>query len=261
MTAQADIEWKASLYGRFEAERTRAAIELLAAGPLTECRFVVDLGCGPGNSTALLVDRFQGAEVRGLDTSEDMLASARARLPSVRFEQGDVATWQPDTPVDLIFANAVLHWVSDHADLLPRLMERLTPGGVLAFQVPGNEAEPTHRLMRELAQSGPWAKALRGAGEARAQISTPAAYYGWLAPHASRIDLWQTTYTHVLPGPGAIVDWMAGAGLTPYLSRLDAADAQAFRAAYLAKITEAYPVAADGAVLLPFPRLFCVAVR
>jgi trans-aconitate 2-methyltransferase len=144
-------DWNPALYTRFEDERTRPAAELLARVPLDAPSLAYDLGCGPGNSTALIAARFPGAEVVGLDTSPAMLESARARLPDLAFAQADAATWTPDRAPDLIYANAVLQWLLDHATLLPRLFGLLAPGGVLAVQMPDNLAEPTHRLMRAVA--------------------------------------------------------------------------------------------------------------
>src|SRR3954470_6455108 len=150
-------DWNPALYTRFEDERTRPARGLLARVPLSAAQHVIDLGCGPGNSTELLVRRFPQASVVGTDTSEAMLQSARERLPDCRFEQSDVSSWQSEVPPELIFANAVLQWVPDHASLLPRLLSALAVGGVLALQMPDNLDEPSHRLMREVATEGPWA--------------------------------------------------------------------------------------------------------
>ena len=164
------LDWNPALYRRFEDERTRPAAELLARVPLTGAARVVDLGCGPGNSTELLVQRFAGAAVVGTDNSEAMLASARERLPQARFELSDIATWQPELPPDLIYANAALQWVPDHEALIPRLFAALAPGGVLAIQMPDNRQEPTHRLMREVAAEAPWAHAIGNADKLRTEL-------------------------------------------------------------------------------------------
>jgi trans-aconitate 2-methyltransferase len=254
-------DWNASLYLTFEDERTRPARDLLARVPLAAPARAVDLGCGPGNSTELLAERWPQVRLIGLDTSDDMLAAARRRLPHASFEKADLALWTAPEPVDLIFANAVLQWVSDHDALLPRLAQQLAPGGVLAAQMPDNLDEPSHRLMRETAADGPWARKLGDAAGIRHEIGSPAAYYDLLRPHASGVDIWRTTYFHPLEGPDAIITWLSATGLKPFLDPLDANERDAFLASYRARIARAYPTCGDGRVLLAFPRLFIVARR
>ena len=252
-------DWNPALYRRFESERTRPAIELLARVPLAEVRCAVDLGCGPGNSTELLAARYPQAEVVGIDSAAAMLVSARERLPGLRFERADVADWQPARAPDLIFANAVLQWVPGHKALFPRLFALLAPGGVLAVQMPDNMAEPSHVLMREVAANGPWAETLRDA--ARLPLPPVNTYYDALKPASQRVEIWHSVYNHVLAGPEAIVEWVKSTGLRPFIDPLSPSDREAFLARYLEKIAEAYPPTVDGKVLLRFPRLFIVAVR
>jgi trans-aconitate 2-methyltransferase len=190
-----------------------------------------------------------------------MLAKARERLPTATFVKGDVARWAAADPVDLILANAVLQWVGGHEALLPRLMDQLAPGGVLAVQMPDNLDEPSHRLMRETAMDGPWAGALGDAASIRERILPAGAYHDLLVPHAASVDIWRTTYYHPLDGPEAIVIWLSSTGLRPFLDPLDDAQTAGFLAAYLARIDAAYPRRRDGKVLLAFPRLFIVAMR
>jgi trans-aconitate 2-methyltransferase len=255
-------DWNPALYTRFEAERTRPAIELLARVPAdVGVQFACDLGCGPGNSTELVAARYPGAQVVGLDNSPAMLEQARQRLPQLRFDLADIETWQPAQAAQLIFANAALQWVPDQAALLPRLMGLLAPGGVLAVQVPDNLDEPSHRLMRETAASGPWAAQIGDPGAVRAPRLPVGAVYDLLAPHAESIDLWHTIYQHPMPTARAIVDWLRGTGLRPFLAPLGDAQRAAFLADYEARIAAAYPARADGLRLLAFPRLFYVARR
>jgi trans-aconitate 2-methyltransferase len=254
-------DWDASLYLTFEEERTRPARDLLARVPLRSAERVVDLGCGPGNSTELLFRRFPEAAVVGVDTSDDMLQKARGRLPSATFVKADVAAWQPDGPVDLFFANAVLQWLPGHERLLPRLMGFLAPGGVLALQMPDNLDEPSHVLMRETAADGPWASLLASAAASRERLLPAGGYYDVLAPQARNVELWRTEYQHPLADADAIATWLRGTGLKPFLDPLDEAGRVGFLAAYTAKIAAAYPPRVDGKVLLAFPRLFIVARR
>jgi len=254
-------DWSARQYLKFEDERTRPPRDLLAQVPLDRPRRIVDLGCGPGNSTALLVARYPQAEVIGIDSSPDMLRQARHRLPALRFVEADIAGWAPDAPTDLLFGNAVFQWLPDHVAVLCRLIEALPPGGVLAVQMPDNTREPAHLLQREVAEEGPWANepALRGA--ARGDLPAPEAYYDRLAPLCARIDIWHSVHNHVLAGPSAIVEWFKGSSLQPFLSPLHAAEREKFLAAYTEKVARAYAPRFDGKVLLRFPRLFIVAVR
>jgi trans-aconitate 2-methyltransferase len=255
-------DWNPALYRRFEDERTRPAAELLARVPLAEATHVVDLGCGPGNSTELLVRRFPQAQVTGIDTSAAMLASARERLPGTAFEQGDIATWVPAVAPDLIYANAALQWVAGHETLVPRLFSLLAPGGVLAIQMPDNRQEPSHRLMRAVAGEAPWREPIGDADAVRTELATIAGYYDMLAREAAHVDVWHTVYQHVMPTAGSIVDWLRSTGLRPFL---DALPGDALRASFLAeyerRIAEAYPERSDGNRLLAFPRMFIVAQR
>jgi trans-aconitate 2-methyltransferase len=219
---------------------------------------VVDLGCGPGNSTALLAARWSDAHVTGVDNSPDMLERARKDLPALDWVAADVASWRPTTPPDVLFANAVFQWVPEHERLFPALFAQLAPGGVLALQMPYNQNEPSHRLMREVPE--PFAQHVQGA-RASQRVANPAAYYDLLAPHAAHVDIWRTTYEHAMADASAIVDWVKGTGLRPYLEALPDALRPEYLARYTRGIDEAYPQRSDGKRLFSFPRLFIVAVR
>lgn len=252
-------DWSPETYLKFEDERTRPARDLVNAVPLANPSVVVDIGCGPGNSTELLVECFPAARMLGIDTSPAMLERARARLPDVEFRLADAAGYRPDTPPDLMFANAVFQWLPGHLQLFVKLMGQLAPGGVLAVQMPDNIAEPSHVLMAEVAASGRWADKLRGA--ARAPLPPVRAYYEALRPHCRRLDIWHSIYNHPLADAAAVVDWVSSTGLKPFLDPLDEAERTDFLAAYTERIAAAYPPLAGGGVLLRFPRLFIVATR
>lgn len=254
-------DWSAQQYLRFETERTRPALDLLARAADVAAQRIVDLGCGPGNSTELLANRFPRAAILGLDSSDDMLAKARARLPLARFEKADVSHWRCENSFDLIFANAVLQWIPDHVGVMVRMIAQLAPGGRLAVQMPDNFDQPSHALMRKVAARAPFSDKLASASAARETIGAFADYYEALAPHAVAIDIWRTTYVHALAGPDAIVEWVKATGLRPFLSPLDSEERRAFLAQYRDEIARAYPPLSDGRVLLPFPRLFIVATR
>ncbi|SDI60149.1 trans-aconitate 2-methyltransferase [Pseudomonas abietaniphila] len=254
------MSWSAKQYSMFEQQRTRPVRDLVAAIPTQEVKTAIDLGCGPGNSTEVLAARFTDALITGLDSSEDMLSDARHRLPDLAFELADIASWNPPQTYDVILANASLQWVPDHAQLYPRLVSRLNPGGSLAVQTPDNLEEPAHRLAREIAANGPWADKI--ASVKHPDRHPAASYFELLRPHCTEVDVWRTTYHHPLAGGhAAVVEWFKGSALRPYLQKLDESEQQAFLAAYLKAISQAYPALDDGTVLLPFPRLFIVAVR
>ena len=254
-------DWDPALYTRFEDERTRPARDLLARVPLQKAALAFDLGCGPGNSTELLVQRFAQAEIHGTDNSESMLASERQRLPGVRFELSDIAHWQPERAPDLIYANAALQWVGDHASLVPRLFKALAPGGVLAIQMPDNRDEPSHRAMREVAAAAPFAQAIGDVTALRTAVLGIADYYDMLSPVAAQVDVWHTIYQHPLDSAAAIVEWVRATGLKPFVEKLPAHLHAEYLAQYQARIERWYPPRADGKRLLAFPRMFIVAQR
>jgi trans-aconitate 2-methyltransferase len=252
-------DWSPATYLKFEDERTRPARDLLAQVRSEAVRKIVDVGCGPGNSTELLTARYPAAEVIGLDNSPAMLEEARRRLPNVRFEFANADVWVPNADVELVFANAIYQWVPHHLEHLPRVLAALPAGAALAVQMPDNLSEPTHRLMREVALADAWSGRLAGA--ARDPLPPAGVYYEALRPIAARLEIWRTTYHHVLRGADAIVEFVRSTGLRPFLDPLSDAERREFTAAYTAGITAAYPPLADGNVLLTFPRLFLVAER
>ncbi|RKH61556.1 trans-aconitate 2-methyltransferase [Corallococcus llansteffanensis] len=256
------MSWSAAQYTRFEDERNRPIRDLLARIPTEEVGTAVDLGCGPGNSTELLLLRFPKAVVTGIDGSADMIAAARKRLPGLHFDIDDIATWRNPGPFDVILANAVLQWVPGHASLLPALLGKLAAGGSLAVQMPDNLDEPAHRLMRELAGDSAWAARMTGALSARVPRHGADWYFRTLRDAGATVDVWRTTYHHPLAGgAAAVVEWFKGSGLRPFLEPLDETERADFLARYQAEIAKAYPALPDGTVLLPFPRLFFVATR
>jgi trans-aconitate 2-methyltransferase len=189
-----------------------------------------------------------------------MIEAARRRLPGIAFEVADISHWR-DAGFNVILANAVIHWIPGHDALLPRLMGQLGPSGSLAVQTPDELDEPSHRLMREVAAAGPWAGKLAGAEKAREPRRGADWYFRLLRARASRVDIWRSTYFHPLAGARAVVEWVKGTALRPFLDPLDPAERADYLAAYEQAITKAYSVEADGTVLWPFPRLFFVATR
>jgi trans-aconitate 2-methyltransferase len=250
-------DWDAGQYLRFAGERTRPAVDLVARIELEAPRRVVDLGCGPGNRTAILRARWPDAEITGIDTSVDMLAQARRDHAGIAFEKGDIAGWQPALPYDVVFSNAAVQWVGGHERLIPLLLAGVAPGGCLAVQMPRNHDFQTHALMRQVAAEGPWRDRLAGARDP-SPVKTPEFYYDLLATRA-RVAIWETNYIQIMPNIAAIIDWLRGTGLGPFLARLDTDEQKRFLDRYAALLAEAYPERSDGRIMLPYPRLFFIA--
>ena len=259
-------DWSATQYLKFGNERTRAVHDLVAQLPLGSPARIIDLGCGPGNSTSVLTARFPDANTSGVDSSPDMLSKARQTLPGVSFEQSDLTTYEPEPGADLLFSNAVFHWLR-RAQRIPtvvRLLRTQKPGGVLAFQVPDNHDEPSHRAMRETAASGPWKASFEALADRPDLDPTeaPGEYYNALIPHCTTVNIWHTLYHHVLSGPGDIVEWVKGTGLQPFVNAVPEGELRdGYLRAYQERVAELYPALADGKVMLTYPRLFVVCVR
>ncbi len=253
--------WDPDIYALYRRYRERPALDLLTAIPrdLDPCE-IWDLGCGLGEQAALLAARHPDARVRGLDSSPEMLERAKALPGRVEWVLGEIGDFLPDVPADLIFTNAALQWVDDHAELIPGLAQALAPGGVLACQVPVVEGQGWRATLLEIAADGPWAKRFGGVEGVRA-AHEPQDYYAWLAPHCPEIDIWTTTYLHALHGQDPIVDWTMGTTLRPYLDALPDDEKKPFLDAWRARLAQDYPRREDGVTLFPFKRLFIVARR
>jgi trans-aconitate 2-methyltransferase len=256
--------WNADQYLKFASERTQPARDLVARIARDAPRRVIDLGCGPGNSTALLAARWPGADLLGLDSSMTMINQANHDHPEWRWAVGDIAEWanEQGNQYDVVFSNAAMQWVDDHEAVYPALFRRVAPGGALAVQVPANLDAPAHRQMRHLAATPAWASQLPHGGVREWYVHEPEFYYDLLASQALRVDLWVTDYVHVMDGAAGIVEWYKGTGLRPFLDALrNDAERANFLADYTDRITEAYPAQPDGRVLFPFRRFFLIAYR
>jgi trans-aconitate 2-methyltransferase len=253
--------WNSEQYLKFAHERTQPAVDLAARVAIDSPVRVVDLGCGPGNSTAVVARRWPRARLTGIDSSAAMLAAARKNHPEWEWFTDHIATWEAPEPFDVVFSNAALQWVPDHARLLPRLLRQVTPGGALAVQVPANLDSPAQRLMREIAGSKMWSDRF-SAPPQEWHVHPAEFYYDTLIAHVSRLELWYTEYQHVLAGVEGIVEWYRGTGLRPWLDALpDEPTREQFLSAYRARLAPYYPARRDGRVLFPFRRLFIIAYR
>jgi trans-aconitate 2-methyltransferase len=252
--------WDPGQYLRYAGERARPFFDLLARVGADDPGYVADLGCGPGNLTAALADRWPTAQIIGVDSSPEMIAAAREQAGThgrLGFALGDVRGWRPARPLDVLMCNAVLQWVPGHLDVVRQWPGLLAPGGWLAFQLPGNFDQPTHTILLGLLRSDRWAPLLDGVVLNR-QAGSPAEYLDLLARAGCSVDAWETTYLHVLQGPDPVVEWYRGSGLRPVLAALEPGQAERFVAEYRERVAEAYPAAPYGTVL-PFRRVFVVA--
>ncbi|WP_133510357.1 methyltransferase domain-containing protein [Candidatus Thiosymbion oneisti] len=251
--------WNARHYLRFGDERTRPAVDLVARIDVEAPQEIVDLGCGPGNSTQVLRARWPGAIVRGIDNSPEMIDAARAAYPAQDWICADLSDWVPDRPVDLVFSNAALQWLGDHRRLLPRLFSAVAAGGAFGFQIPSNGDVGIRKLIQEIAEDPMWRDRMTVARSALT-MEEPSVYYDLLAGQATAVDIWVTEYFHRLDSSDAIVDWMAGTGLRPFLEALDDAnERQRFVRLLRAQVAAHYRPHPDGKILFPFRRTFVIA--
>lgn len=252
--------WDPAQYARFSDARTRPARELIARIPDRDFATIADLGCGDGPVTALLVERWPTAQITGIDSSDAMLAKARELCPGVTFVQSDVSTWEPAQPPDLVFSNATLQWLDRHDTLLPKLVRMLPTGGVVTIQMPGNFDAPSHRLLAALATSSDW-NARTGHLVRHTPVQQPSYYVDLLAPLTRRIEAWETIDLLMLDGDDAVLEWMKGTALRPYLTALSQSDAALFQQQLAERLSAAYPRRPNGKTLFPFRRIYFVAVR
>lgn len=252
-------DWDPGSYLKFEDYRTRPSVDLVSHICVADSRNVIDLGCGPGNSTQVLRARWPQARVVGLDSSAEMISAAREAYPGQEWALGDIATWSGDEPFDVVFSNAALQWVGDHAELMPRLFAQVAPGGALAFQLPAEKYAAIRDMIHAVADDPACSSRMQDA-RAMLTIERPEAYYDALAPLARSVDVWETEYHHVLDSRPAIIDWISSTGLRPFLDALDTeGERTRFTTLLLERVTEVYALRADGSVLFPFRRVFVVA--
>jgi len=252
-----EMNWNPSQYLKFSQPRLRAAIDLLARIATEEPRHVYDLGCGAGNVTRLLYERWPRASIVGVDNSAAMLARAAQELPQVSWVNHSLADWSADAPADVIYSNAALHWLPQHERLLPALVQSLAPGGVLAVQMPRNFSAPSHTLIGDTVRAGPWRSRLEPL-LAAPPVGEPEFYYELLAPLSASVDIWQTEYLQVLRGDDPVKEWTKGTWLTQFLDRLEPHEQVAFEQHYAERLRAAYPRRADSTTLFTFRRLFIV---
>ena len=259
--------WDANQYLRFNDERTRPCRELAARVEVGDVRRVIDLGCGPGNSTEVLAERWAGAEIVGLDSSVAMIEAAKKSNPTGDWRVGGISEWAENSEAgrggdhdggafDVVFSNAAMQWVADHARVFAKLMGRVRAGGAMAVQMPGNFGAAAHSIMREIASAGKWKAKFPAGGVREWHVHEAADYYDWVSPFAARVDIWETEYHQVMADAGAIVEWYKGTGLRPFLDGWgEEGLKKEFLGEYGEKIAAAYPGRKDGKVIFPFRRI------
>lgn len=254
-------DWSAEQYLKFELQRTQPAVDLAnRIGPIQPAD-ILDVGCGPGNSTQVLARFFPQTEILGVDNSQNMIDAARASYPALSFQLCDARSQLAEIgrQFDVVFANACIQWIPNHPALLREMMSLLRQDGVLAVQTPMNYEEPIHRIITRIVAGPPWAGKILSP---RVFYNLPAAeYFDILSEIASDFTLWQTTYYHRMQSHGEIMEWYRGTGLRPYLEVLSAEEQIAFEEEVYAEVVKAYPCRRNGEVIFRFPRLFFVAVK
>ena len=254
------MTWDPTQYAKFTDLRLRPALDLINRVPLDSPTRIVDLGCGSGNVTARIAERWPGATVIGVDSSAEMLGVAREKYRSIAWQEAELGDWEAERPIELVYSNAALHWIGEHARLFPRLMNQVLPGGVLAVQMPRNFGAPSHAICDELAMRPPWREKLAHLVK-RAPVSEPGVYYDLMRSRTSSLEIWETEYVQPLEGERPVLEWIKGTWLRPFLAQLNPDEACAFEDAYAERVAIAYPRRPDGITLLPFRRLFIVARR
>lgn len=251
--------WDPESYLKFHDERTQPSYDLAARTAIDSPATVVDLGCGPGNSTRVLRERWPGARVLGLDSSREMIEKAKHTCPQGEWVLADIADWRPDAPPDVLFTCATLQWLPRHGELIPRLYGFVRAGGALAVQVPANDGSPLHRALLDVSKRGDWKDLTAGCSE-MITYHTPGFYYDLLSPLCKRLSLWQTIYLVVLNDQQGLIDWYASTGMRTYLERIPGEEEKkVFQRQVLDECRSSYPLQRDGKVLFPFKRLFLVA--
>ncbi len=252
--------WNANHYLKFGDERTRAAIDLATRIKLESPKRIVDLGCGPGNSIQVLRSRWPKADICGVDSSPQMIATASETYPNQQWIMGDVSQWSAAEPFDVVFSNAALQWLPDHRPLMSHLLTLVNDGGALAFQIPSSTYATVRTHIHEISRDPIWNERMHGP-RSSLTMHPPSFYYDALIGDVEHLDVWETEYNHIMDSSAAIVDWIASTGLRPFLDVLNDDEKKSFVDELHRRVADSYPTQTDGRVLYPFRRLFVIAYR
>lgn len=253
--------WDPNKYLRFGDERTRPAFELAGRVAVESPATVIDLGCGPGNSTQVVRRRWPAARVCGLDSSPEMIAAAHKAYPDQEWMAGRIEEWAASEPYDVVFSNAALHWIPNHTALTQHLFAQVAAGGAFAFQIPSGAESPFRTAIQDVSEDAAWTDRMDAARNALT-MEPPEVYYDALATQARALDIWETIYQHVMESPAAIVEWISSTSLRPFLNALASdQERQRFVALVTERVTKSYPTRTNGRVLFPFQRMFVIAYR
>ncbi len=253
-------DWNPTQYLRYGSERLRPALDLISRIQVESPDSVYDLGCGTGTVTGILQERWPKAKITGVDSSASMLERTRDIETGVYWQHADLNDWQPESLADVVYSNAALHWLDNHGQLFPRIIDGIKPGGVLAIQMPKNFSAPSHTSIADTVREGPWRERL-APFQREQPVAEPSYYYDLISQMSSSIDMWETTYMHILEGANPVVEWTKGTMLRPLLDNLNNEEAEAFLKLYTEKVAKAYPHSTNGKTVLPFKRLFIIAVK
>lgn len=254
-------DWNSVQYLKFKKERTQPSIDLVSRIDIDNPAKIIDIGCGPANSTKILYDRFPNSDILGVDYSQNMIDKAREVLPQLKFELFDATDkeWSLDKNYDIVFTNACIQWIPNHKELLPKMMSLLKTNGVLAVQIPIQYNEPIHKIIGKVSSSLKWKSRLKE--ERPFHILSNSEYYDILAKCSTDFEMWTTTYYHRMKSHNDIIEWYKSTGLKPYLDKLNDTDKQSFIDDVYQEVVKQYPVQENGEVILRFPRLFFIARR
>jgi trans-aconitate 2-methyltransferase len=255
------LNWNPEQYLKFENERTQASIDLTARIALAKPETVIDIGCGPGNSTRILLNRWPKARLTGLDNSVEMIRKAKAELPDVEWIVGDASAFAFSDKYDLVFSNAALQWMQNHETLLPGLYAAVKPGGALAVQVPADQDSAVRRSLLSVSSRPGWSRYTSGC-EGMINYRSAEYYYDIVAGLSNRFDIWETIYYHILGSPRGVMEWYKGTAMRPFLESLPDEEAKReFEEEVFAGCRNYYRVRGDGKVLYPFKRIFFTAYK
>ncbi|MBH51651.1 MAG: trans-aconitate 2-methyltransferase [Chloroflexi bacterium] len=252
--------WNPDQYGLYKNERLRPGIDLFEQITIESPKTIYDLGCGTGTLTNLLHNKWPGASVIGVDSSETMLGKANEAYPDIIWENSQLQNWKPNVNPDIIYTNAALHWIDNHSEIIPGWIKSLNPNGIFAMQVPNNWREPSHSNLAKVVRSGDWNNKLLPKLRELPILSIEE-YYDLLNPITSHINIWETTYIQILEGVNPVLEWLKGTLIPPLLDLLDKKEQLLFIDQYAQLVSRDYPIRKDGKTIFPFKRLFIVATK